>query len=270
MSKQEEIINELKVKSEIDVKLEITSRVELLKKALLERGFKRLILGISGGVDSATAAMLCMRAIREMNEEFSDAKYEFIAMRLPYGKQIDEADCQIVLDYIKAHKVITYDIQPAVDAHINEFSKQSIRINDHDKGNIKARERMIAQYIAASTTGLVVGTDHAAEAICGFYTKWGDAGADVIPLFGLCKWQVRALAKELGVPDIIINKVPTADLEDDNPAVADEVALGVTYKEIDAYLCNQEIADAAKNTIEMWHKRTKHKRSNPRNLYETF
>ncbi len=270
MTKQEQIIKELKVLPEIDVEVEVKRRQKLLKAALKERGFKKLVLGISGGVDSAVAGMLCQKTIEELRSETKDLEYQFIAMRLPYGMQVDEHDCQVVLNQIKPDSLVTYDIQASVDAHINEFAKQGITINDHDKGNIKARERMVAQYVVASTDAIVVGTDHAAEAICGFYTKWGDAGADVIPLFGLCKKQVRSLAMHLNVPQEIIIKVPTADLEDENPGVADEVALGVTYNDIDNYLCGKQINIEAQRTIEMWHKRTEHKRSNPRNLYEEF
>ncbi len=270
MTKQEQIIRELQVKPEIDVQNEINLRKKLIKDALAERGFKKLVLGISGGVDSAASAMLCQQAIDELKEEHNDDNYKFIAMRLPYNVQSDETDCQLVINTVQPDELITYNIAPAVDAHILEFSKQNITVNDHDKGNIKARERMVATYIVASTNAIVVGTDHAAEAICGFYTKWGDAGADVIPLFGLCKKQVRSLAKELSIPDNIIHKVPTADLEDDNPGVADEVALGVTYDDIDNYLCGFEISEEAKEKIEYWHKRTEHKRSEPRNLYEKF
>ncbi len=270
MTKQEKIIKELKVKPTIDVTSEVELRKQLIKDALAERGFKRLVLGISGGVDSAVAAMLCQQAINELKKEHNDQEYKFIAMRLPYNNQLDEKDCQLVIDKVKPDEVITYNIASSVDAHIDEFLKQGIEINDHDKGNIKARERMVATYIVASTNALVVGTDHAAEAICGFYTKWGDAGADVIPLYGLCKRQVRSVAGALNVPECIIIKAPTADLEDNNPGVADEVALGVTYDDIDNYLCGLTISEKAQEKIEYWHKRTKHKRSEPRNLYEKF
>lgn len=270
MSKQEEIIAELKVLPTIDVEAQINKRKQLIKDALAERGFKKLVLGISGGVDSAVAGAMCQEVIKELRVQTGDQEYEFIALRLPYNQQIDEQDCAKVITAIEADRVVTYNIQASVDAHINEFAKQGLEINDHDKGNIKARERMVASYIVASTNALVVGTDHAAEAICGFYTKWGDAGADVIPLFGLCKKQVRSLAKELNIPSEIITKIPTADLEDDNPAIADEVALGVTYRDIDDYLCGKQIDKKAQQTIETWHKRTEHKRSNPRNLYEKF
>lgn len=270
MRKQSEIINELKVLPMVDPEFEINRRVQLIKDALNERGFKRLILGISGGQDSTLAGTLCQMAINELREATNDSEYQFIAMRLPYGMQLDEDDCQKALQVIKPDQVITYDIKPSVDAHVNEYAKQGITISDHDKGNIKARERMVAQYIVASTNGLVVGTDHAAEAICGFFTKWGDSGADVIPLFGLNKRQGKALCQYLNIPQSLYLKVPTADLEDGRPGLADEVALGVSYLAIDDYLEGKSVTDEEKQIIEGWHKRTEHKRANPRNLYENF
>ena len=85
-------------------------------------------------------------------------------------------------------------------------------------------------------SGAVVGTDHAAEAITGFYTKYGDGGADITPLWRLDKRQGRAMLELLNAPEHLYKKVPTADLEEDRPALPDEVALGVTYNDIDDYL----------------------------------
>ncbi|GII28639.1 hypothetical protein Pmi06nite_20810 [Planotetraspora mira] len=90
-------------------------------------------------------------------------------------------------------------------------------------GNIKARQRMIAQYaVAGALGGLVVGTDHAAEAVTGFFTKHGDGAADVVPLAGLTKRRVRAIAHTLGMPGTLIHKTPTADLESLRPGRPDE------------------------------------------------
>ncbi len=270
MTKQNEIINELKVLPCINPDFEIKRRINLIKLALKERGFKRLVLGISGGQDSTLCGKLCQLAINELRVDTNDNEYQFIAMRLPYGVQFDEEDCQKALAFIEPDKIVTYDIKPSVDAHVNEFLKQNIIISDHDKGNIKARERMVAQYLYASTNCLVVGTDHAAEALCGFFTKWGDAGADVVPLYGLNKRQGRELCKFLNVPEPLYLKTPTADLEDGRPGLADEVALGVSYTAIDDYLEGKSISNGEQKIIEGWHQRTKHKRANPRNLYEIF
>ena len=144
-------------------------------------------------------------------------------------------------------------------------------VSDFNKGNIKARERMIAQYaIAGSENGAVAGTDHAAEAVTGFYTKYGDGGADICPLWRLDKRQGRVMLKLLGAPEHLYLKTPTADLEEDRPALPDEAALGVTYKDIDDYLEGREVEEKAAETIEGWYLKTQHKRHLPINVYDEF
>jgi NAD+ synthase len=104
-------------------------------------------------------------------------------------------------------------------------------------GNVKARQRMVAQFaLAGSLGGLVIGTDHGAEAVMGFFTKFGDGAADLLPLAGLNKRRVRAIASHLGAPPELVCKVPTADLEDGMPMRPDEYAYGVTYDQIYDYL----------------------------------
>jgi NAD+ synthase len=123
---------------------------------------------------------------------------------------------------------------------------------------------MIAQYaVAGARGGLVVGTDHAAEAVMGFFTKYGDGACDLTPLSGLTKRRVRALGERLGATPEITGKVPTADLESDRPGVPDETVLGVTYDQIDNFLEGQEIEPEAAETIIGYHRRTAHKRAVP-------
>jgi NAD+ synthase len=132
-------------------------------------------------------------------------------------------------------------------------------------GNVRARERMIAQYAVANAVGgLVVGTDHAAEAVMGFYTKYGDGAADVTPLAGLTKRQVRALAEKLGVPAGVIAKPPTADLEVLRPQRSDEEVFGISYDAIDDYLEGRPASAEVRETIEAAYDRTAHKRELPR------
>ena len=163
--------------------------------------------------------------------------YKFIAIRLPYGSQFDEEDCQEALDFIKPSLIYTVNIKEAVDASERALTAAGVTFTDFAKGNEKARERMKVQYsIAAMHNCIVLGSDHAAEAITGFYTKFGDGGADLMPIYRLNKRQGKQLLKELGCPEHLYLKVPTADLEEDKPAIPDEVALGVTYDDIDNYL----------------------------------
>jgi NAD+ synthase len=108
-----------------------------------------------------------------------------------------------------------------------------------------------------------VGTDHAAEAVTGFFTKYGDGGVDITPLTGLTKRQGVALLRELGAPSSVWEKVPTADLEDDRPALPDEVALGLTYRQIDDYLEATDVSPDLAAKVESVYNATRHKRALP-------
>ena len=269
---QERIINELKVKPEINAEEEIRRSVDFLKEYLKKHPFlKALVLGISGGQDSTLAGKLSQMAISELREETGDDVYQFIAVRLPYGDQADEQDAMDAIEFMQADKTVRVNIKQAADAMVQSIEENGLEISDFNKGNIKARERMIAQYgIAGAVSGAVVGTDHAAEAITGFYTKYGDGGADITPLWRLDKRQGRAMLELLNAPEHLYKKVPTADLEEDRPALPDEVALGVTYNDIDDYLEGKEVADNVAEKIENWFLKTEHKRHMPINVYDTF
>lgn len=131
-------------------------------------------------------------------------------------------------------------------------------------GNIKARQRMVAQYaLAGSTRGLVIGTDQAAEALMGFFTKFGDGAADILPLAGLTKRRVRAIAEHIGAPRELVFKVPTADLESDAPLRPDEDVYGVTYDDIDDFLEGKAIAEPARQRILKTYWASAHKRALP-------
>ena len=247
---QAQIIGELGVQPTIDPTAEIARRVQFLKDYLKATGTKGFVLGISGGLDSTLAGRLAQLAVEELAEEGIDAN--FIAVRLPYGVQHDEDDAQKALEFINAKTEQTFNIAPAVDGFEAEFAKTATKdVSDFNKGNIKARSRMIAQYaLAGHDNLLVIGTDHAAESVTGFFTKFGDGGADILPLFTLNKRQNRALLQELGAPEQLCNKVPTADLLDGVPGRTDEDELGITYDEIDDYLEGKAIPEAAAESIE--------------------
>ncbi|UTH13429.1 ammonia-dependent NAD(+) synthetase [Macrococcus equipercicus] len=267
MTLQETIIQELHVKPEINPEQESRAIIDFLKTYMKQYGFlKSMVLGISGGQDSTLAGKLAQLAVNELNEEGGD--YSFIAVRLPHGVQKDEQDCQDALDFIGASQELTVNIKASVDESVKALKEAGIELTDFQKGNEKARERMKVQYsIAASNSGIVLGTDHAAESITGFYTKYGDGGADVLPLFGLNKRQGRAILKQLGCPEHLYNKQPTADLEEDKPQLPDEVALGVTYEAIDDYLEGKEVTSEARETIEKHYLKTQHKRMMPISRY---
>ncbi|HGH8694176.1 TPA: ammonia-dependent NAD(+) synthetase [Streptococcus pyogenes] len=272
MTLQEEIIRQLGVKASIDPQEEIRKTVDFLKAYLRKHSFlKTYVLGISGGQDSTLAGKLAQMAIAELREETSDKVYQFIAVRLPYGVQADEADAQKALAFIAPDQTLTINIKAAVDGQVEALQAAGVEISDFNKGNIKARQRMISQYaIAGQMAGAVIGTDHAAENITGFFTKFGDGGADILPLFRLNKRQGKALLKVLGADAALYEKVPTADLEDQKPGLADEVALGVTYQDIDDYLEGKLISKAAQATIEKWWHKGQHKRHLPITIFDDF
>ncbi|ANU52478.1 ammonia-dependent NAD(+) synthetase [Limosilactobacillus reuteri] len=269
---QEEIINALGVNSQIDPQAEVTKRVQFICDFLQNTKMKALVLGISGGQDSSLAGRLSQLAVEKLRDETGDNEYQFIAVRLPYGEQADESDAMFAInDFIKPDKIMRVNIKAATDAMVASLNEAGTPISDFNKGNIKARERMIVQYaIGGENKGAVVGTDHAAEAVTGFYTKFGDGGADITPLSGLDKRQGKALLQYLGAPAKLYDKTPTADLEEDKPMRPDEEALGVRYDEIDDYLEGHEVSPAAAEKIEGWYRRTQHKRHLPIAPYDTW
>lgn len=266
-SQQQEIARDLQVSASFDVQAEIERRVAFLTERLTTTGLRALVLGISGGVDSTAAGRLCQLAVERARDAGHDAT--FYAMRLPYGVQADEHDAQLALDFIKPDRVLTVDIRPASDAMLEatlagEVTFRDERHQDFVQGNVKARQRMIAQYaVAGAQDGLVVGTDHAAEAVSGFFTKYGDGAADVVPLTGLTKRRVRAVAEALGAPAELVRKVPTADLETLDPGKPDEDALGVTYNDIDDFLEGKPVGEQAYEAIVRRYHATAHKRELP-------
>jgi NAD+ synthase len=271
-----QILGELGARPTIDAADEIRKRVQFLKDYLLSTPATGFVLGISGGQDSTLTGRLAQLAATELREEGHDA--EFVAVRLPYGTQADESDAQISLDFIKPDRSVVVNVKPGADATAKE-SSEALRdiigdggtLRDFVRGNIKARERMVIQYSIAGQLGyLVVGTDHAAEAITGFFTKFGDGGVDVTPLTGLSKRQGAALLRELGAPESTWKKVPTADLEDDRPALPDEEALGVTYAQIDDYLEGKDVPDAVAEKLESMFLGTRHKRTVPVTPLDTW
>ncbi len=272
MTLQEEIIAYEGVKPLIDPQEEIRKSIDFLKSYMLKHPFlKTYVLGISGGQDSTLAGRLAQLAMEELRADTGDTDYQFIAVRLPCGIQADEADAQRALDFIQPDIRLTVNIKPAVEGQVAELEKAGVLITDFNKGNIKARQRMITQYaIAAQHAGAVIGTDHAAENITGFFTKFGDGAADILPLFRLNKRQGKQLLAVLGADPALYEKVPTADLEENRPGLADEVALGVTYTEIDDYLEGKSVPAQAQETIESWWYKGQHKRHLPITIFDDF
>jgi NAD+ synthase len=260
---RQQITAELGVQPVIEPAAEIRRRVGFLKDYLRSTPAEGYVLGISGGQDSTLAGRLCQLAVEELRAEGRAAT--FVAVRLPYGVQADEQDAQVALAFLRPDRSITVDVRPGADTVAAETATGlGEKLRDFVRGNIKARERMVIQYaIAGQLNLLVAGTDHAAEAVTGFFTKYGDGGVDVTPLTGLTKRQGAALLRHLGAPASTWQKVPTADLEDDRPALPDEVALGVSYQQIDDYLEGAGVAPEVAARIESLWAATRHKRALP-------
>ncbi|WP_025564996.1 ammonia-dependent NAD(+) synthetase [Psychromonas sp. SP041] len=275
---KQKILQEMCVLADINIENEIERRISFIKSTLKKAYCKTLVLGISGGVDSSTAGRLCQLSIDQLNQEESTNDYQFVAVRLPYAVQKDEDEAQLAVSFIKPTNCITVNVQTGADG-IHETTVAALQNSevklagnanfDFVKGNVKARMRMIAQYeIAGLTGGLVVGTDHSAENITGFYTKHGDGACDLAPLFGLNKRQVRSLAKHLGAPSLLVEKAPTADLEEDQPQLEDEIALGMTYDQIDDFLEGKEVAKEIEDKLIAIYLRTQHKRQPIPTIYD--
>ena len=274
---QETIVAEMKVLPEIDVEFEISRRVDFISNTLKASGLTQLVLGISGGIDSSTCGRLAQLAVDKLNNE-GGGDYRFIAVRLPYATQADEADAQIALNFIQPSISISVNVQNGSDAihHLTLEALGQQGLLDHSestldfaKGNVKARMRMIAQYdIAGILGGLVIGTDHSAENVTGFYTKYGDGACDLVPLFGLNKRQLRTLASHLGAPQQLISKAPTADLESLEPGKTDEDVLGLSYDQIDDFLEGKTLDPDITNRIIDIYCRTQHKRQAIASIYD--
>ncbi|MBK4775374.1 NAD(+) synthase [Candidatus Pantoea edessiphila] len=272
MSLQKKIIKTLGVQSIINTKKEIRKSIDFLKKYLIcHKKIKSLILGISGGQDSTLAGKLCQLAISELRSLTGNNDYTFIALRLPYGDQIDEKDCQDALSFIQPDRCIKVNIKNAVLASQQSLRDSGVFLSDFLRGNEKARERMKVQYsIAGLNNGIVIGTDHAAEAVTGFFTKYGDAATDINPLFRLNKRQIRQILQTMCCPQHLYLKKPTADLEDNYPSKEDEEVLGISYDLIDDYLEGKNLNIEHTSIIEMLYLKTQHKRHLPITVFDNF
>ena len=267
---QAEIIAQLHVQPAIDAADQVRARIGFLVDYLRSSGAKGLVLGISGGQDSSLAGRLCQLAVEELRAEGVQA--EFVAVRLPYRLQADEADAQLALEFIAPDRLVTFNIQRGVDGFEAEYADATgAEMLDFTKGNVKARARMIAQFaLAGQSQLLVVGTDHAAEAVTGFFTKFGDGAADLLPLSGLTKRQGRALLVELQAPERLYLKLPTADLLDENPGQTDEENLGLSYQVIDDYLEGKQVDADKAAAIEARYLATRHKRTDPVSMFDDW
>ncbi|MCP8616996.1 NAD(+) synthase [Salirhabdus salicampi] len=229
-----------------------------LRTQVEEAGVKGLIVGISGGIDSAVVAYLIKRAmpdhslglIMPCKSNPKDAQHANLVVE---GSGIDHATIDLTDTHETMFSTITQVIQQTGD-----WNDKQAKLAD---ANLRARLRMSTLYtVATNYQYLVVGTDNAAEWYTGYFTKYGDGGVDLVPIMNYTKGEVRELAKALGVPKEIIEKAPSAGLWEGQ---TDENEMGVTYDQIDKYLKDEEIPVNDKQIIEKMHERTAHKRRMP-------
>ncbi len=267
---QRTIIEQLGVRPQIDPAEEVERRIRFLVDYLAATRSPGYVLGISGGLDSTVAGRLAQLAVERVRED--DGEAMFVAVRLPYKVQHDQADAAAAMRFIAADEEVTYNVAAAVDAFEAEFERAlGFSMSDFTKGNTKARLRMVAQYaIAGDRRLLVIGTDHAAESITGYFTKFGDGAADILPLSGLNKRQIRSMAQHLGAQERLWAKVPTADLLDGDVGRTDEDELGIGYDDIDDYLEGREITESVAEKLEGIWMRSRHKRTVPVAIDDTW
>lgn len=204
----------------LDYKRATDKIVNFLKKEFKKRDKKVVVLGISGGIDSTTTAFLCKKA-----------GLDLCAVILPYknGNISSSIDTINALSLPK-DRVMTIDISRAADAQIAELEKTT-KLDDIDKGNIMARQRMITQYaLARRLNGLVIGTENLSEYYLGYFTLYGDQACDISAISPLWKTEVRELATYLGVPQKLVQKTPTAGLWEGQ---TDESEFGFSYQDAD-------------------------------------
>lgn len=238
----------------------IDQTVDWLRERMTEAKAKGLVVGVSGGVDSAVVAGLCSRA-------FPD---NCIGVVMPsHSNPEDKEDALCVAE---CFKIRTLEVNLG-DAHTQimgqvkqDLVSQGYKLDGEklSHGNLKARLRMSTLYAVANALNyMVVGTDNAPESYTGYFTKYGDGGVDLLPISSLTKAEVRAWAKMLGLPMKIATRVPTAGLW---PGQTDEVELGLTYDLIDRYLLGENVSVEVQDRIETLHRQSEHKRHLPPSL----
>ncbi|HEY4601182.1 MAG TPA: NAD(+) synthase [Cerasibacillus sp.] len=234
----------------------VTAIVTWLREQVEQSNTKGLIVGVSGGLDSAVVAFLIKKAfpnhsisvimpIKSNPEEMTHAKQVNVACGIK----------ELTIDLTTIHEAMFNQINDELNEDVNDANQ---RLAD---ANLRARLRMSTLYtVATNYNYLVVGTDNKAEWYTGYFTKYGDGGVDLLPIIDLTKAEVREMAAYLGVPKEVIEKEPSADLWEGQ---TDEKEMGTTYDMIDAYLNGEPIPEEHQKIIKAMHKRTEHKRHTP-------
>ncbi|MCA6213853.1 NAD+ synthase [Thermococcus sp. 101 C5] len=218
----------------LDYEKVINMLISFIQEKVEESKVKGVVLGISGGVDSATVAYLATKAL---------GKERVLGLILPYYINQDVDDALLVCKELGIeHKLI--NIKEIVDQFEKSIGFELDRVS---KGNLMSRTRMVILYAYANSKNyLVLGTSNKSEFLTGYFTKWGDAASDYAPLINLYKTEVWEIAKRVGVPERIINKKPSAGLWEGQ---SDEDDLGISYQLLDEILYRLVDLKMEKNKI---------------------
>jgi len=222
-----------------------------LRETVVAAKAKGVVLGLSGGIDSAVAAALCKRAFPE----------DTLCLILPcHSNPKDEEDARLAAEKLELR------LERVLLDPVYDILSKSIGSDQSDSrlllGNIKSRLRMVTlYYYAGKNNYLVVGPTNKSELTIGYFTKHGDSGVDIMPIADFVKSEIYELAKYLGVPDELIYKAPTAGLWENQ---TDEDEMKMSYKELDDYIANGEADASIKNRVDAMHNASKHKRNMPK------
>ncbi|MGL5641163.1 MAG: NAD(+) synthase [Paraclostridium sp.] len=241
--------------TEMNIKIDKT--VEWLKTKVKESNTKGLVVGVSGGIDSAVVAYLIKKAFPNDSMGVimsikSNPQDRLDALKVIEGCSIEYLDLDLTNEQVSIYEKVTSNLKEK-----ELYNPSNDRMSD---ANLRARVRMSTVYTVANNMGyLVVGTDNAAEIHTGYFTKYGDGGVDLVPLANLTKKDVYEWAKALGVHDDIINKAPSAGLWEGQ---TDETEMGTTYDMIDAVVEGRidEVPQKDQEIIARLHRISEHKR----------
>ena len=202
---------------------EITRIVQFMTDFIKRTALKKYVIGLSGGIDSALSAALAVKAVGKEN---------VVAVMLPYSASSDASynDAVEVAEFLDI-EYTKIDISPMVDPYFSTYEKSATPLR---KGNYMARMRMIVLYDYSAKYGaLVVGTGNKSELLTGYCTQYGDSACAFEPIGHLYKGEVWEMSRLLGIPDVVIDKKPTADLWSDQ---TDEQEMGISYPQLDEIL----------------------------------
>ena len=234
----------------MDLKAYLKEIEKFLKDYLEKAHCDKYVLGVSGGVDSSLVAAILKSAVGK-------DKVHCLIMPIDSIKEDTEDGLTLVKDLDLPYDVI--DNTAAFEAYKKEFARNGIELDRSTLGNLKARMRMATLYaIAQKERGLVVGTDNADERCVGYYTKHGDGACDILPIAHLVKAEVVEAAKMYGVRQHLAERVPSAGLFEGQ---TDEKEMGVSYKDLDAYVLGKEVPEEAKKRIQYLERISAHKRN---------